>query len=341
MEIILDNLVKTYKGVNDSCDVTAVKGVSLHIPSNKIFGIIGKSGAGKSSLVRLVSLLETPDFGCVMYDDKRVDNLVGKDLLLQRRKLGMIFQNFNLFSSRTAGQNIAYPMEICGFSKKQIDVRVDEMLELVGLSDKKNAPVSTLSGGQKQRIAIARALSTKPDVLFCDEATSALDPQTTKSILSLIRKIQERMNLTVVMITHQMEVVRDACNLVAVLNDGEVVEQGSVDDIFIHPKSEVTKDFLANISQNQKADNQFVRWSKNGGKYILRFTGHLTGEPILSQMAKKFDVEFNIRAGGIQALPENKVGTLVTDILGTNDEIQKAISYLNEQGVIVELDSGV
>ena len=341
MEIILDNLVKTYKGVNDSCDVTAVKGVSLHIPSNKIFGIIGKSGAGKSSLVRLVSLLETPDSGCVMYDDKRVDNLVGKDLLLQRSKLGMIFQNFNLFSSRTAGQNIAYPMEICGFSKKQIDVRVDEMLELVGLSDKKNAPVSTLSGGQKQRIAIARALSTKPDVLFCDEATSALDPQTTKSILSLIRKIQERMNLTVVMITHQMEVVRDACNLVAVLNDGEVVEQGSVDDIFIHPKSEVTKDFLANISQNQKADNQFVRWSKNGGKYILRFTGHLTGEPILSQMAKKFDVEFNIRAGGIQALPENKVGTLVTDILGTNDEIQKAISYLNEQGVIVELDSGV
>ena len=341
MEIILDNLVKTYKGVNDSCDVTAVKGVSLHIPSNKIFGIIGKSGAGKSSLVRLVSLLETLDSGCVMYDDKRVDNLVGKDLLLQRRKLGMIFQNFNLFSSRTAGQNIAYPMEICGFSKKQIDVRVDEMLELVGLSDKKNAPVSTLSGGQKQRIAIARALSTKPDVLFCDEATSALDPQTTKSILSLIRKIQERMNLTVVMITHQMEVVRDACNLVAVLNDGEVVEQGSVDDIFIHPKSEVTKDFLANISQNQKADNQFVRWSKNGGKYILRFTGHLTGEPILSQMAKKFDVEFNIRAGGIQALPENKVGTLVTDILGTNDEIQKAISYLNEQGVIVELDSGV
>lgn len=341
MEIILDNLVKTYKGVNDSCDVTAVKGVSLHIPSNKIFGIIGKSGAGKSSLVRLVSLLETPDSGCVMYDDKRVDNLVGKDLLLQRRKLGMIFQNFNLFSSRTAGQNIAYPMEICGFSKKQIDVRVDEMLELVGLSDKKNAPVSTLSGGQKQRIAIARALSTKPDVLFCDEATSALDPQTTKSILSLIRKIQERMNLTVVMITHQMEVVRDACNLVAVLNDGEVVEQGSVDDIFIHPKSEVTKDFLANISQNQKADNQFVRWSKNGGKYILRFTGHLTGEPILSQMAKKFDVEFNIRAGGIQALPENKIGTLVTDILGTNDEIQKAISYLNEQGVIVELDSGV
>lgn len=341
MEIILDNLVKTYKGVNDSCDVTAVKGVSLHIPSNKIFGIIGKSGAGKSSLVRLISLLENPDSGSVMYDDKRVDNLVGKDLLLQRRKLGMIFQNFNLFSSRTAGQNIAYPMEICGFSKKQIDVRVDEMLELVGLSDKKNAPVSTLSGGQKQRIAIARALSTKPDVLFCDEATSALDPQTTKSILSLIRKIQERMNLTVVMITHQMEVVRDACNLVAVLNDGEVVEQGSVDDIFIHPKSEVTKDFLANISQNQKADNQFVRWSKNGGKYILRFTGHLTGEPILSQMAKKFDVEFNIRAGGIQALPENKVGTLVTDILGTNDEIQKAISYLNEQGVIVELDSGV
>ena len=228
MEIILDNLVKTYKGINNSCDVNAVKGISLNIPSNQIYGIIGKSGAGKSTLVRLISLLETPDSGSVIYNDKRVDNLVGKDLLLQRRRLGMIFQNFNLFSSRTAGQNIAYPLEICGYSKNQIDVRVDEMLELVGLSDKKNAPISTLSGGQKQRIAIARALSTKPDVLFCDEATSALDPQTTKSILNLIRQIQEQMNLTVVMITHQMEVVRDACNLVAVLNDGEVVEQGAV-----------------------------------------------------------------------------------------------------------------
>lgn len=339
MEIILDNLVKTYKGINNSCDVNAVKGISLHIPSNQIYGIIGKSGAGKSTLVRLISLLETPDSGSVIYNDKRVDNLVGKDLLLQRRRLGMIFQNFNLFSSRTAGQNIAYPLEICGYSKNQINVRVDEMLELVGLSDKKNAPISTLSGGQKQRIAIARALSTKPDVLFCDEATSALDPQTTKSILNLIRQIQEQMNLTVVMITHQMEVVRDACNLVAVLNDGEVVEQGAVNDIFLHPKTDVTKDFLANISQNQNSDVQFVRWSKSGGKYILRFTGHLTGEPILSQMAKKFDVEFNIRAGGIQSLPQNKVGTLVTDILGSKEEIQKAISYLNEQGVVVEIES--
>lgn len=339
MEIILDNLVKTYKGINDSSDVNAVKGISLNIPSNQIYGIIGKSGAGKSTLVRLISLLETPDSGSVIYNDKRVDNLVGKDLLLQRRRLGMIFQNFNLFSSRTAGQNIAYPLEICGYSKNQIDVRVDEMLELVGLSDKKNAPISTLSGGQKQRIAIARALSTKPDVLFCDEATSALDPQTTKSILNLIRQIQEQMNLTVVMITHQMEVVRDACNLVAVLNDGEVVEQGAVNDIFLHPKTDVTKDFLANISQNQNSDVQFVRWSKSGGKYILRFTGHLTGEPILSQMAKKFNVEFNIRAGGIQSLPQNKVGTLVTDILGSKEEIQKAISYLNEQGVVVEIES--
>ena len=147
------------------------------------------------------------------------------------------------------------------------------------------------------------------------------------------------MNLTVVMITHQMEVVRDACNLVAVLNDGEVVEQGAVNDIFLHPKTDVTKDFLANISQNQNSDVQFVRWSKSGGKYILRFTGHLTGEPILSQMAKKFDVEFNIRAGGIQSLPQNKVGTLVTDILGSKEEIQKAISYLNEQGVVVEIES--
>ena len=226
MNITLEKLKKSY--TTPDRIVQAVKEVSLNIPSNKIFGIIGKSGAGKSSLVRLISLLETPDSGEVLYDDKRVDNLSKNDLILQRRKIGMIFQNFALFSSRTAGENIAYPMEICGCSKDKIENRVNELLEIVGLSDKKNAPVSTLSGGQKQRIAIARALANNPDVLFCDEATSALDPQTTKSILSLIRDIQKKMNLTVVMITHQMEVVRDACDYVAVLDDGLVVEQGKV-----------------------------------------------------------------------------------------------------------------
>lgn len=335
MEIRLSNLIKKYSGGKNSPDVTAVNGVSLEIPSNGIFGIIGKSGAGKSSLVRLISLLERPDVGSVFYNNERMDNLSEKELRIRRRKLGMIFQNFNLFSSRTAGANIAYPMEICGLSKKIIDSRVDEMLEVVGLYDRKNAPVSTLSGGQKQRIAIARALSTKPDVLFCDEATSALDPQTTKSILDLIRKIQAQMNLTVVMITHQMEVVRDACSLVAVLNNGSVVEQGSVNDIFLNPKSLVTKDFLSNITQSD-SNKDLIRWSNDGGEYILRFKGNLTGKPVLSNLAKKFDIDFNIRAGGVQTLLEESVGTLITDISGSNVEINKALKYLDDQGVIVE-----
>lgn len=337
MNITLEKLKKTYTSSEGT--VQAVKEVSLKIPSNKIFGIIGKSGAGKSSLVRLISLLETPDEGKVFYDDKRVDNLSKKELILQRRRIGMIFQNFALFSSRTAGENIAYPMEICGTDKKKIASRVDELLEVVGLSDKKNSPISTLSGGQKQRIAIARALANNPDVLFCDEATSALDPQTTKSILSLIRDIQQKMNLTVVMITHQMEVVRDACDYVAVLDDGLVVEEGKVSQIFTHPKSSVTKDFLSHISvssEEASSSEEFVRWSNDGGAYILRFKDNLTGEPILSRLAQDLAMDFNIRAGGIQHLNEFDVGTMLVDFYGSDEKINEAISYLEKNGVIVE-----
>lgn len=337
MNITLEKLKKTYTSSEGT--VQAVKEVSLKIPSNKIFGIIGKSGAGKSSLVRLISLLETPDEGEVLYDDKRVDNLSKKELILQRRRIGMIFQNFALFSSRTAGENIAYPMEICGTDKKKIASRVDELLEVVGLSDKKNSPISTLSGGQKQRIAIARALANNPDVLFCDEATSALDPQTTKSILSLIRDIQQKMNLTVVMITHQMEVVRDACDYVAVLDDGLVVEEGKVSQIFTHPKSSVTKDFLSHISvssEEASSSEEFVRWSNDGGIYILRFENTLTGEPILSRLAQELSMDFNIRAGGIQHLNEFDVGTMLVDFYGSDEKINEAISYLEKNGVIVE-----
>jgi D-methionine transport system ATP-binding protein len=342
MQIKLESLYRTYG------DVHAVENVSLTIPSNTVFGIIGKSGAGKSSLVRLVSLLENPDSGKVFYDDKRVDNLSKNDLIEQRRRIGMIFQNFNLFSSRTAAKNIAYPLEICGTPKAVIKERVAELLELVGLSDRADAPISTLSGGQKQRIAIARALANKPDILFCDEATSALDPQTTRSILELIRAIQKKMNLTVVMITHQMEVVRDACDQVAVLDNGSVVEQGLVSDIFTNPKSSVTKDFISHIgvsvsdeetsvsSTDDKSENNIVHWSKSKGKYRLCFVGEKTGEPVLSKMAKQFDVEFNIHAGGVQHLTEKDIGVLYVDITGTEEQTAKAIKYLESENVIVE-----
>ncbi len=334
MQIELQDLVKTYTSADGLTQVKAVDGVSLTIPSNEIFGIIGKSGAGKSSLVRLVSMMERPDSGQVLYDNQRVDNLDEKELVLKRRRIGMIFQNFNLFSSRSAGQNIAYPMEICGLPKDQINKRVDELLELVELSDRKNARISTLSGGQKQRIAIARALANNPDILFCDEATSALDPQTTTSILNLIRKIQSQMNLTVVMITHQMEVVRDACSKVAVINEGHVVEVGNVNDIFLNPQSPVTKDFISHIGSNQsKSDEGIIRWSMEGGQYELSFPSEQQGAPVLSKLAKRFDVEFNIRAAGVQKLTEGTVGKMIVDFSGF--EVDKALDYLSQEGIIV------
>ncbi|MDY5884844.1 MAG: methionine ABC transporter ATP-binding protein [Treponema sp.] len=342
MEIKIENLYRTY--LQNETKVEACKGISLKIPSNKIYGIIGKSGAGKSTLVRLISLLEKCDSGEVYFDDKRVDNLSKKDLIDQHRRMGMIFQNFNLLSSRTAAKNIAYPMEICGVPKAKINERVKELLELVDLSDRADAPISTLSGGQKQRIAIARALANKPDVLFCDEATSALDPQTTRSILELIRNIQKKMNLTVVMITHQMEVVRDACDEVAVLNNGEVVEIGKVSDVFANPKSEVTKDFLNHLSSNASEKNNgegIVRWSKAGGEYTLHFVGDKTGSPVISSVCKKFDIELNIRAGGIETLSDNqKVGTMIIDIDGEASEVEKALDYIKSQGVNVEITGG-
>ncbi|MBR2462660.1 MAG: methionine ABC transporter ATP-binding protein [Spirochaetaceae bacterium] len=356
MQITLKNLVRTYPAASAAAqDVHAVRDVSLTIPSNSIYGIIGKSGAGKSTLVRLISLLEQPDSGSVCYDDQQVDNLKGEALIQRRRRIGMIFQSFNLFSSRTAARNVAYPLEICGTPKDQIKRRVAELLELVGLADRDNAPISQLSGGQKQRIAIARALANNPDILFCDEATSALDPQTTRSILALIREIQQKMKLTVVMITHQMEVVRDACDYVAVLDAGQVVEEGSVSQIFSRPQSPVTKDFLSNLGTMDAEETEsaaglqehgqgLVRWSSEGGKYILRFVNQLTGEPVLSKLAHKFQVEFNIRAGGIQHIGGNHtapdqprdVGTLVVDLHGDSEELAAALEYLRQQGVIVE-----
>ena len=341
MRIRLENLKKTYVS-KEGNSITAVNDVSLDISENKIFGIIGKSGAGKSSLVRLISLLEQPDEGKIFYDGKRVDILKKNELIAQRRKIGMIFQNFNLFSSRTAGKNIAYPLEISGFPKKEIPGRVKELLKLVELEDRENAPISTLSGGQKQRIAIARALATKPDILFCDEATSALDPQTTRSILNLIRSIQQKMNLTVVMITHQMEVVRDACDFVAVIEKGRVVEQGSVTEIFKNPKSETTRDFIMHISNNENEvteDNltpNMINFSGKNGKYVLHFAGDATGQPLLSKLAKKFNVDFNILSAGIQKLPDEKIGMMTVDLSGEDTELEKAKAFLAENNVTIQ-----
>lgn len=327
MQIRLEHLKRSYG------ELHAVEDVSLTIPSNTIYGIIGKSGAGKSTLVRLISMLEKPDHGEVWYGEKRVDNLEKNELIEERRKIGMIFQNFNLFSSRTAGENIAYPMEICHKDKAYIKKRVKELLSLVDLDGRENAPVSTLSGGQKQRIAIARALATEPAILFCDEATSALDPQTTRSILSLIKEIQKKMNLTVVMITHQMEVVRDCCDRVAVLDSGRVVEEGRVEEIFSSPKSDVTKDFISHVT-NLK--DSIINFSNKTGHYTLRFSSSTTAEPVISKVTASTGALFNIMAAGVQYIEGKKYGVMVLDI-GPDDETrEKAINMIRAFGVIVE-----
>ena len=327
MQIRLENLKRNYGSLH------AVDGVSLNIPSNTVYGIIGRSGAGKSTLVRLVSMLERPDEGEVWYGDKRVDNLSKKELIEERRKIGMIFQNFNLFSSRTAAENIAYPMEICRKPKDWIKKRTEELLALVGLEGRGDAAVSTLSGGQKQRIAIARALACEPSILFCDEATSALDPQTTRSILALIKEIQKKMNLTVVMITHQMEVVRDACDRVAVLENGKVVEEGLVNDIFAHPKSAVTKDFLSNLTNVKES---IVKLSDKTGHYTLRFSSSTTSEPIISRVTKETGALFNIVAAGVQYIEDKKYGVMVLDVGPDEDTEKKAVDMLRKNGVTVE-----
>ena len=327
MQIRLENLKRNYGSLH------AVDGVSLNIPSNTVYGIIGRSGAGKSTLVRLVSMLERPDEGEVWYGDKRVDNLSKKELIEERRKIGMIFQNFNLFSSRTAAENIAYPMEICRKPKDWIKKRTEELLALVGLEGRGDAAVSTLSGGQKQRIAIARALACEPSILFCDEATSALDPQTTRSILALIKEIQKKMNLTVVMITHQMEVVRDACDRVAVLENGKVVEERLVNDIFAHPKSAVTKDFLSNLTNVKES---IVKLSDKTGHYTLRFSSSTTSEPIISRVTKETGALFNIVAAGVQYIEDKKYGVMVLDIGPDEDTEKKAVDMLRKNGVTVE-----
>lgn len=333
MEITVKNLVQNYEGLH------AVNDISLKIPSGKIFGIIGKSGAGKSTLLRMISLLERPESGEVYYDDKRVDNLAKSELIQSRRRLGMIFQNFNLFSSRSAIKNIAYPLEIAGMDKGYIKKRCEELLSIVGLKDKADSGISKLSGGQKQRIAIARALAASPEVLFCDEATSALDPGTTRQILSLIRDIQKQLGLTVVMVTHQMEVVRDACDIVAVLEDGKVVETGEVEKVFAHPESAVTRDFIINLksqtSEKTENGNRLVEFSK-GGRYLLRFPSSKTATPVISSITKSTGVSFNIFAAGVQVVKEYEFGTLLVDLIGTHEEIEEAIKTLKQDGVTIE-----
>ncbi len=332
--IELINIAKTFDN-----NVEAVKDVSLTIKEEQIFGIIGYSGAGKSTLIRLINLLEKPDQGQVIVDGVDLVKLDSKQLRLSRRKIGMIFQRFNLFRSKTVFKNVCYPLENSGLSKDEIKTRVHELLELVGLSDKADSYPSQLSGGQMQRVGIARALANNPKVLLCDEATSALDPQTTQSILRLLKELNKKLKLTMVIITHQMSVVKDICDEVAIMDQGRVIEQGSVLEVFYNPRHDVTRQFVHSADNMDKLEEYLsskrLQLNTDELLVLLSYSNANTQDALIFNMIKKFNVKVNILFGNIELIADNPIGWLVVVVGG--QERDQSLEYLKANGVRVEV----
>ena len=329
--ITLEKVNKVY-----SNGLHAVKDVSLKVNKGDIFGIIGLSGAGKSSLIRLINRLEEPTSGKIFINGENVLEFNKKQLLERRKKIGMIFQHFNLLSSRTVEENVAFALEIANWNKNEIKERVAMLLDIVGLSDKAKYYPSQLSGGQKQRVSIARALANNPDILLSDEATSALDPKTTKSILELIKKIQQKFSLTVVMITHQMEVVKEVCNRVAIMSDGRIVEEGGVHHIFADPKNEITKELISYV--HQQTDTEIDYLHHRGKKIVkVKFLGTSTQEPIISKVIKEYGIDISVLGGTIDKLATMNIGHLYLELDGDLSAQDKAIELMETMDVIVEV----
>ena len=329
--ITLEKVNKVY-----SNGLHAVKDVSLKVNKGDIFGIIGLSGAGKSSLIRLINRLEEPTSGKIFINGENVLEFNKKQLLERRKKIGMIFQHFNLLSSRTVEENVAFALEIANWNKNEIKERVAMLLDIVGLSDKAKYYPSQLSGGQKQRVSIARALANNPDILLSDEATSALDPKTTKSILELIKKIQQKFSLTVVMITHQMEVVKEVCNRVAIMSDGRIVEEGGVHHIFADPKNEITKELISYV--HQQTDTEIDYLHHRGKKIVkVKFLGTSTQEPIISKVIKEYGIDISVLGGTIDKLATLNIGHLYLELDGDLSAQDKAIELMGTMDVIVEV----
>ena len=339
--IRLENVSKTFTDSNK--EVHAVNNVSLTINDGDIFGIIGFSGAGKSTLVRCINLLEKPTEGKVFVDDAEITALSGKELRKARKKIGMIFQHFNLMPSRTIFGNVAYPLRGSGFSKEEIKEKVHHLLELVGISEKENAFPSQLSGGQKQRVAIARALANDPNILLCDEATSALDPQTTKSILKLLQQLNQTLGITVVVITHEMAVVKEICNRVAVMDHGDVVEEGEVFHVFASPKEPLTRSFIKTTSNLQKIEEliaaDFPVVATKKGELIVRLTyvEKNTSEPLISTVTQKFGIILNIVFADVEIVQNAPIGGTVAIVSGESSRIDEALQYLRDKNVGVEV----
>ena len=339
--IELDGISKTFS--TKEHQVEAVKEVTLHIKEKEIYGIIGFSGAGKSTLVRCINLLERPDKGKVILKGRELTSLSQRELRAARKDIGMIFQHFNLFRSRTVFQNVAYPLKGRGIPKEQIKKKVEELLRLVELEDKINAYPSQLSGGQKQRVAIARALATDPKVLLCDEATSALDPQTTHSILRLLKQLNESLGITIVVITHEMAVIKEICDRVAVMDQGNVVEEGDVFEVFANPKQELTKSFIGTTSVLQRANELIKAGSPvmelQPGQKVLRlqYLEKSVSEALISNISRIYNIDCNIIFANIEIIGEAPLGGTVIIVGGEHEAIEGAITYLKERNISVEV----
>ena len=338
--IQLNHITKTFHHKGRA--IHALVDISLQVPKGQIFGVIGASGAGKSTLIRCVNLLEVPTSGDVVVDGKELTKLSRGELALARRNIGMIFQHFNLLSSRTVGENISFPLELEGMAKNAIAERVHELASLVGLGDKLSEYPANLSGGQKQRVAIARTLATSPAVLLCDEATSALDPATTQSILELLKDINERLGITILLITHEMNVVKSICDQVAVISAGKLIEQGEVSEVFAHPKTELTRDFLASslkITIPNELRLKLVGSPASGKNQLLKlvFTGESVDSAVISEVATLFNVQNKIVSAQLDYIGSFKFGAILLEVLGTEENIERALSYYKDLKIGTEV----
>lgn len=342
--IKLDHITQTYK-TPEGREFKALDDVSIEIRPGEIFGIIGRSGAGKSTLVRCINLLNRPSEGTVTVDGKNLTELSEDELRESRRSIGMIFQHFNLLSSRTVYDNVALPLELVGTPKNVIREKVEPLLKLVGLTEHAHKYPSQLSGGQKQRVGIARALTNDPKVLLSDEATSALDPETTVATLALLKRINKELGLTIVMITHELQVVKQICERVVVMNYGKIVEQGKVVDIFMSPQHETTKALIGNVMARDMPASILDRFRKarenhpnSDAVYLLRlaFSGNEVTRPVISECSRRFNLDFNILRGTVDDVQGQTLGSLTVLIEAESSVFIEAVNFLRENGVVVE-----
>jgi len=331
--IEIRNLTKIYNTKGGT--VKGVDDVSLSIQGGKIYGIVGYSGAGKSSLLRCINLLERPSSGKITVNGTDLTSLNSKELRLARLKIGMIFQHFYLISQKTVFENIAFSLKAAKTPPNQINKRVEELLKMVSLTDKRDVYPAQLSGGQKQRVGIARALANNPTVLLCDEATSALDPTTTRSILKLLKKINKELGITIVLITHEMNVVKEICNRMAIMQNGKVIEEGSVYDIFANPQTDLTKEFINSVVS---FDLPEVILEKCKGTIVkVTFKGDVAGEGVISDTLQQFEVKGNFLHGSIEYIGEAPLGIFIMELDGQKEEIEKALQFIKSRTAQVEV----